>query len=281
MLNFAIPSALTEAFAPPVNSKWGREFENWTTAVKTVCGRLNDANANLIAGSQMGIPPDRASKLPVGRQTGNNPNAGGLSLWSARKTGLSENDEAEVADKPTLRTRHWSRASTTFRNLILKYPSRYVKASFPLLEFLSDLGQFVRWKDLGVDGVQSVASLRIRSPAFGRPGSGLRKRQIHVADSFVYLLRTLEPDRGTVHARILESKPHRLHTVIVTILELPPTAQLHTDYTKPFFLQKADVIDHFANVVGVIRVLIGLPVHAGAVVVDADQSHIEPLGAGI
>jgi hypothetical protein len=37
MLNFAIPPALTEAFAYPVNSKLGREFENWTTAVKTVC----------------------------------------------------------------------------------------------------------------------------------------------------------------------------------------------------------------------------------------------------
>ncbi len=45
MLNFAIPSASTEVYAHPVNSKLGREFENWTTAVKTVCGRLNKADA--------------------------------------------------------------------------------------------------------------------------------------------------------------------------------------------------------------------------------------------
>ena len=61
----------------PVNSKLGREFENRTAAVKTVCGRLNDADANLINGPQMGIPPDRASKLPVGRQ----PEVIADSLW--------------------------------------------------------------------------------------------------------------------------------------------------------------------------------------------------------
>jgi len=34
------------------------------------------------------------------------------------------------------------------------------------------------------------------------------------------LLRALESDCGAVYARILESEPHRLHTVVVTILEL-------------------------------------------------------------
>ena len=47
----------------PINSKLGRELENWTTAVKTVCGRLNDADANLINGPQMGIPPDGLKSL--------------------------------------------------------------------------------------------------------------------------------------------------------------------------------------------------------------------------
>ena len=110
----------------------------------------------------------------------------------------------------------------------------------------------------------------------GRLGS-LRKRQIHVADGLVDLLRTLEADRGAVHARILESEPHRLHTVVVTILELPAAAQLHADHAEPFFLQQVDVIDHLAHVVGVVGVLVGRTVHARAIVVDADQSHVEPL----
>ena len=46
------------------------------------------------------------------------------------------------------------------------------------------------------------------------------------------------------------------------------------------FYQLVDVIDHLAHVVGVVGVLIGRPVHARPVVVDADQSHIEPCVAG-
>ena len=107
----------------------------------------------------------------------------------------------------------------------------------------------------------------------------LSKRQVHVADSLVDLLRTLEPDRGTVHARILESKLHRLDTIIVTILKLPPAAQLHADHAESFLLQKVDVINHFANVGRVIGVLGGWPIHARPTVIDADQSYVEPLSA--
>jgi hypothetical protein len=45
----------------------------------------------------------------------------------------------------------------------------------------------------------------------------LRQRQIHVADGLIDLLRALEADRGAVHTRILKSKPHRLHAVVVTM----------------------------------------------------------------
>ena len=43
----------------------------------------------------------------------------------------------------------------------------------------------------------------------------LDERQIQVADSLVDLLRALEADSGAVHARVLESEPDRLHTIVV------------------------------------------------------------------
>ena len=89
----------------------------------------------------------------------------------------------------------------------------------------------------------------------------------------------LKPIVALVNPCILESEPHRFHAVVMTILELPAAAQLHADHTQPFILQLVDVIDHFAHVVGVVSVLVGRPVHARAIVVDADQSHVEPLCA--
>ena len=62
-------------------------------------------------------------------------------------------------------------------------------------------------------------------------------------------------------------------------LELAATAELHTDYAKPFVLQLVDVINHFAHVIWVVRILIGGAIHSCAVVVDADQSHVEPVCA--
>jgi hypothetical protein len=106
----------------------------------------------------------------------------------------------------------------------------------------------------------------------------LRKRQIHVADGLINLLRALKANRRAVHPCILESEPHRLHTVVMAMLELTAATQLHPDHTQPFILQLVDVIDHFAHVVGVVGVLVGRPVHACAIVVDADQSHVEPIG---
>jgi hypothetical protein len=63
-----------------------------------------------------------------------------------------------------------------------------------------------------------------------------RESQVHVADGLVDLLGVLESDRRAVYARILESKPHRLCAVVVTILELATTAELHADHSKLFFL---------------------------------------------
>ena len=61
----------------------------------------------------------------------------------------------------------------------------------------------------------------------------LRKRQIHVADGLVDLLRALEADRCAIHPRILESKPHGIHTVLVTGAELTTAAELHADHPQP------------------------------------------------
>jgi len=66
----------------------------------------------------------------------------------------------------------------------------------------------------------------------------------------------------------------------VAILELTSAAQLHTDHPEAFFLELVDVIDHFAHIVGVIGVFVRRPVHARPVVIDADESHVEPVGTG-
>ena len=56
-----------------------------------------------------------------------------------------------------------------------------------------------------------------------RPQSAkLRKSKIHVGNSLIDLLRTLEADRSAVYTRVLECKPHRFHTIVVTVIELPP-----------------------------------------------------------
>ncbi len=62
----------------------------------------------------------------------------------------------------------------------------------------------------------------------------------------------------------------------MTVLELAATAEFHADHTQPLLLQLLDVMDHFAHVVRMVGIFIGRAVHACAVVVDADQSHVEP-----
>ena len=124
-----------------------------------------------------------------------------------------------------------------------------------------------------------TSSFRSSLHQIGIQSGSLGKRQIHVADGLVDLLRAFESNRGAVHAGILESEPDRFHTVVVTILELTSAAQLHADHTEPFFLELVYVFDHFAHIVGVVGILVGRPVHARAAVVDADQSNVEPRGA--
>src|SRR5437764_1228937 len=58
----------------------------------------------------------------------------------------------------------------------------------------------------------------------------LRQREIHVADGLVDLLGAFEAHGRTVHACIPECEPHGFHTVVVTVVELTPAAQLHTDH---------------------------------------------------
>ena len=65
----------------------------------------------------------------------------------------------------------------------------------------------------------------------------------------------LEADRGAIYPRVLESEPHCFHTIVMTILELTATAQLHADHTQPFLLQCVDVINHFAHIVWMVGVL--------------------------
>src|SRR6476620_5166310 len=101
-----------------------------------------------------------------------------------------------------------------------------------------------------------------------------RERQTHIRNRLVNLLCVLETDRGAIHARVLESEPHGLHTIVMTTLELTAAAELHADHAQPFLLQLVDVIDHFAHVVWVVGVLRGRAVHACAAVIDADQSHV-------
>ena len=107
-----------------------------------------------------------------------------------------------------------------------------------------------------------------------------RKRQIHVADRLVDLLRVFESDRRGIDSCALESEPHCFHAIVMTLLELTASTKLHADHSQPFLFQRVDVIDHFAYVGWVVGVLIGRPVHTCAVVIDADQSYVEPVGAG-
>src|SRR5581483_977634 len=114
-----------------------------------------------------------------------------------------------------------------------------------------------------------------------RPGtSTLRERQVHVADGFVDFLRALEADRGAVHAGILESEPHGLHTIVVTMLELAAAAQLHADHSQPFLLQLVNVIDDLAHVIGMVGIFISRPIHARSIVIDPDEPDLKPRGAG-
>ncbi len=80
-------------------------------------------------------------------------------------------------------------------------------------------------------------------------------------------------------ANLIAFTRYCFHTIVMTMLELTATAELHADHTQPFLLQLVDVIDHFAHIVWVVGVLVGRAVHACAVVVDADQSHVEPVCA--
>ena len=67
----------------------------------------------------------------------------------------------------------------------------------------------------------------------GLPNLG--KRQIHVVNGLIDLLGALESDRNSFHTCILKSETHRLHTVVMAILELTSTAQLHPDHAKSVF----------------------------------------------
>lgn len=106
-----------------------------------------------------------------------------------------------------------------------------------------------------------------------------RERQVHIADGFIDLLRALEADCSGIYSGVLKRELHGFHAIVVTILELAASAKFHADYAQAFAFQRVDVIDNFADVRRMIGVFVGGAVHAGAVVIDADQSYVEPVCA--
>jgi hypothetical protein len=115
----------------------------------------------------------------------------------------------------------------------------------------------------------------------GHPEScGLREGGVEVVDGFVDFLGGFAAYGDAVDAGGLDGEAHGGLAVGLGVFKLASTDELHADDAHAFLLDLLDVGDDFVAMVGVVAVHVGVAVHAGAVVVDADERDLQPLVAG-